>query len=106
MTERDASGRENGAGAGSVVVRIPGPLRELAGGASEVEGTGETVGAVLDDLLGRHPGLHRHFRAENGSLRDHVNVYVNGEDVRWLAGEGTRVGPGDAVTVVPSIAGG
>lgn len=90
----------------AVVVRIPGPLRDLAGGVSEVEAAGATVGAVLDDVLVRHPGLRRHFRSEAGVLREHVNVYLNDEDVRWLDGESTRVRAGDAVTVVPSIAGG
>lgn len=91
--------------AGTMVV-IPGPLRELAGGAGEVAASGETVGKVLDDVVARHPGLRRHFRTEAGGLREHVNVYLNENDIRWLDGEATPVAPGDAVTVVPSIAGG
>ena len=89
-----------------VVVRLPGALRALAAGADEVEASGPTVGAVLEDVAARHPALRRHFRTESGSLREHVNVYVNDEDIRWLKGEATRVSAGDAVTVVPSIAGG
>ena len=90
----------------TVVVRIPGALRELAGGADEVAAAGRTVRAVLDDLVGRHPGLRRHLRADDGALREHVNVYVNEDDTRWLKGEATKVGAGDVVTIVPSVAGG
>ena len=90
----------------AVTVRIPGPLRELAAGDGELGATGGTVRAVLDDIVERHPGLRRHLRTETGTLREHINVYLNDEDVRWLEGEGTAVRPGDTVTVVPSIAGG
>lgn len=89
-----------------VVVRIPGPLRELTGGATEVEASGKTVRAVLDDVVARHPGLRRHLRTESGALREHVNVYVNEDDARFLRGEKTPVSDGDALTLVPSIAGG
>lgn len=89
-----------------VVVRIPGALRDVAGGSGEVRGAGGTVGAVLDDVVARHPGLRRHLRDEQGALREHVNVYLNDDDIRWLQGERTPVAPGDALTVVPSIAGG
>ena len=94
------------AGTATVLVRIPGPLRELAAGAEEVEASGGTVGAVLNDVVARLPGLRRHFRTETGALREHVNLYLNEEDVRWLEGEATPVSAGDALTIVPSIAGG
>jgi sulfur-carrier protein len=93
-------------GIDAATVRIPGPLRGLAGGTGEVAVRPGTVRAVLDDLVRRHPGLLRHFRTEQGDLREHVNVFVNEEDIRYLDGEGTPVAPGDTVTVVPSIAGG
>ena len=88
-----------------VAVRVPGPLREIAGGA-ELEASGRTVGTVLDDLVRRHPGLRRHLRTESGALREHVNVYLNEDDVRFLRGEKTPVSDGDGLTLVPSIAGG
>jgi sulfur-carrier protein len=90
----------------SATVRIPGPLRSLAGGTGDVAVPAGTVRAALDDLVRRHPGLLRHFRTEQGDLREHVNVFVNEEDIRYLDGEETAVAPGDTVTVVPSIAGG
>lgn len=95
-----------GAVPASVAVRIPGPLRPLAAGADEVPVTARTVGDALDQVMVAHPGLRRHLRAEDGSLREHVNVFRNEEDVRYLDGERTVVAEGDAVTIVPSIAGG
>jgi sulfur-carrier protein len=88
------------------MVRIPGPLRPLTDGAGDVEVAGATVGAVLEDLVRRHPGLLRHLRSEHGALREHVNVYLNEDDIRYLDGEATVVSAGDTITVVPSIAGG
>ncbi|HUG39644.1 MAG TPA: MoaD/ThiS family protein [Longimicrobiales bacterium] len=105
MTKKNTRTRP-GAPAAVVVVRIPGPLRELSGGAAEVPASGRTVRAVLDDLVARHPRLRRHLRREGGGLREHVNVYVNEEDVRFLRGEKTPVSDGDALTLVASIAGG
>jgi sulfur-carrier protein len=81
-------------------------LRGLADGLGEIEVPAGTVGEVLEEVARRHPGLRRHFRTDDGALRQHVNVFVNEEDIRHLAGEATAVGAGDAVTVVPSIAGG
>jgi sulfur-carrier protein len=88
------------------MVRIPGPLRALAAGDGDVEVRAGTVGAALDEVLRRHPGLRRHLRTEQGGLREHVNVYLNEEDIRFLQGEATEVAAGDTITVVPSIAGG
>lgn len=93
------------AAAPTVRVGIPGPLRELTGDA-EVEATGATVGAALDDLVTRYPGLRRHLRTEQGALREHVNVFLGADDVRSLDGEATAVSPGAEITLVPSIAGG
>lgn len=89
-----------------VAVRLPGPLRELAGGAVAVAVEAATVGEALDALVARHPGLRRHLWTDDGSLREHVNVFLNEEDIRSGAGEASRVAEGDEVTVVPSIAGG
>lgn len=95
-----------GAAPARVVVRIPGPLRPLADGSDEVTVTAGSVGDALVEVMAAHPGLRRHLRAEDGSLREHVNVFRNEEDVRYLDGERTAVSEGDAVTIVPSIAGG
>jgi sulfur-carrier protein len=90
----------------ATMIRIPGPLRALASGEDDVEVRAATVGAALDELVRRHPRLHRHLRTEQGGLREHVNVYLNEDDIRYLQGEATAVAAGDTITVVPSIAGG
>ncbi len=89
-----------------VTVRIPGPLRELAGGSAELSVGAATLADALDEILDRHPALRRHLRTEAGALREHVNVFRNEEDIRFLDGEATALEPGDDVTIVPSIAGG
>ncbi|HJU98319.1 MAG TPA: ubiquitin-like small modifier protein 1 [Jiangellaceae bacterium] len=89
----------------AIEVRIPTILRQYTGGAKVVAGEGETLGAVIDDLDSRHPGL-RDRLVENGGVRRFVNVYLNDEDVRFLDGLTTPVTDGDSVTVLPAVAGG
>jgi sulfur-carrier protein len=89
----------------STEVRIPTILRSHTDGAKVVEGKGGTLGELLDDLEGRHPGL-RDRLVDGGELRRFVNVYLNDEDVRFLGGLTTPVADGDAVTVLPAVAGG
>ncbi len=90
----------------SAVVRIPTALRAYAGGRDEVEASGATVAEVLRDLTTRYPQLRRHLYDDHGRLRGFVNVFLNVWDVRDLEGEATAIGPGDTLTIVPSIAGG
>ena len=91
---------------GTVVVRIPGPLRPLADGRSEVHIPAGTVATALEMLVARHPGLRRHLVADDGAVRDHVNIFVGEDDIRFLDGAGTVIEPGETLTIVPSIAGG
>jgi MoaD family protein len=88
-----------------VVVKIPTQLRSAADGASETEVTGETVGEVLDGLFEQFGDLRDRI-CEDGDLRRFVNVYVGGEDIRFLAGLDTEVSDGDEVTILPAVAGG
>lgn len=90
----------------AVAVRLPGALRALAAGAGETVVRGATVARALDDLLARYPALQRHLRTEAGALREHVNLFVNDDDIRYLDGEATALVEGDTITIVPSIAGG
>jgi molybdopterin synthase sulfur carrier subunit len=89
----------------SVQISIPTILRQYTDGARSVPADGDTVGAVIDDLESRHPGL-RDRLVEDQSLRRFVNVYVNDEDVRFLDGLATTLGDGDTVTILPAVAGG
>ena len=85
---------------------IPSVLRTETGGAARVEVEGQTVGAAIEALVDRHPGLRGRLLAADGGLHRFVNLYLNGEDVRYLAGLDTRVGDGDEVRLLPAIAGG
>ena len=89
----------------SVEVRIPTILRQYTGDAKAVEGSGDTLAALIDDLEARHPGL-RDRLVENDALRRFVNVYLNDEDVRFLDGLKTPVSDGDSITILPAVAGG
>jgi molybdopterin synthase sulfur carrier subunit len=89
----------------AVLVRIPIPLRRFVEGRPLVEAQGRTVSEVLGDLSLRYPGVHQRLYDGSG-LRPFVNVYLNEEDIRFLAGEQTPVKDGDLISVVPAIAGG
>jgi molybdopterin converting factor small subunit len=92
----------------SVQVVLPGTLADLAGGSKhlDVDPSGDTLRDLLDALSAQHPTLGRRIRDEAGRVRRFVNVYVDGEDVRWQDGLATAVRDGAVVQVLPSIAGG
>ena len=87
-------------------ILLPTPLRPFAGGSASVEVAAVTVAAALDELVARHPQLHKHLYDDAGKVRSFVNLYKNDEDVRYLEKEGTRLAEGDSLSIVPSIAGG
>jgi adenylyltransferase/sulfurtransferase len=87
-------------------ILIPTALRQYAGKQDALELAGATVGEVLDALTARHAELRRHLFNDEGRLRSFVNVYLNDEDIRYLAKGGTPVREGDVIAIVPSIAGG
>ena len=93
----------------TVRVVLPGYLADLAGGQKNVQvdvAAGDTLAAVLDGLAAGRPVLDRRIRDETGALRRFVNVYVDGEDVRYTDGLQTPVPDGAQVQVLPSVAGG
>jgi molybdopterin converting factor small subunit len=92
----------------TVQVLLPGALASLAGGAKhlDLEPAGETLADVLDALAAQHPLLARRIRDETGQVRRFVNVYVDGDDVRFEGGLATAVEDGAEVQVLPSVAGG
>jgi MoaD family protein len=87
-------------------VKFPSVLRATVGGAREVEAPGSTIGEVLDALVTTYPALGDQLYTEDGDLNRFVNVYLNGQDVRYLDGKDTRVGEGDEVRLLPAMAGG
>ena len=89
-----------------VSVRIPTILRTYTGGESEVTATGETLGAVIDDLDASYSGIKGRILDESGQLRRFVNVYVGNDDVRFLDNLQTPTPAGTQVSVIPAVAGG
>jgi len=87
-------------------ILIPTPLRPFTGGSDALELEGTTVGELLEALVARHGDLKRHLYADDGRLRNFVNVYVNDDDIRHLQREKTPLKAGDTVSLVPSVAGG
>jgi sulfur-carrier protein len=89
-----------------VLVKIPTQLRAAAGGESETVLDGATVQEVLNGLFARHEELRARIADDDGSLRRFVNVYVAGEDIRFLDGLATPVADGAELTILPAVAGG
>jgi molybdopterin converting factor small subunit len=89
----------------SINVKIPTQLREMTGGAAEVTVEGANVQEVLDGLFEEHPALKDRLVDQNG-LRRFVNLYLGGEDVRFLEGLATPIPDGGDLTVLPAVAGG
>ena len=90
----------------AIEVKVPTILRSHTGGAKTVEGSGDTLGALIDDLDGQYGGLKGRLVTDEGALHRFVNVYVNDEDVRFTGALDTALEDGDSVTVLPAVAGG
>ncbi len=86
----------------SVAVKIPRALRDLAGGRAVVEAEGDTVGAVVGGI----EGVRQRVLDDQGRVRVHVNLFVNGAHIRELDGLNTAVGDGDEVVILPAVSGG
>ncbi len=87
-------------------VRVPTPLRRLAGGAHDVVAEGRTVAEVIENLERRYPGFKERLCDEEGDLRRFINIFVNGEDIRFAQGLATPVKDGDELSIVPAASGG
>ena len=90
----------------SIMVRIPTPLRRVTNGQDKLQVNGDSVGAIIGDLDSQFPGLKERLCDEQGELRNFVNIYVNGEDVRFLDGINSATAEGDEISIVPAVAGG
>ncbi len=87
-------------------ILIPTPLRKLTNELETVSGVGATVGELIDNLDKAFPGLKDRVCDEAGNVRRFVNIYVNGEDIRFLEEKATAVKDSDEISIVPAIAGG
>ena len=90
----------------AATVKIPTQLRAATGGVSEASVDGATVAEVLDGLFLQFGELRERISDEQGGLRRFVNVYVSGEDIRFLDGIDTAVPDGAELTILPAVAGG
>ena len=91
----------------SITVRIPTPLRKLTNELDTITADeSETLAQLIDVIEGQYPGLKERICDETGELRRFVNMYVNGEDARFLSGLQTTLEPGAEVSIVPAVAGG
>lgn len=92
-----------------VTLLLPGTLRQHAGGAGRLDlelQPDPTLGIALDALVALYPALERRLRDEQGRLRRYVNLFVDGEECRRLAGPDTPLRDGTEIQIIPSIAGG
>lgn len=88
-------------------IHIPTPLRVYSNKQDTVSVSAGTVGEALEALTHKHPDLRKHLYSDEGKLRSFVNVYLNDEDIRYLPEKNaTRVSDQDALSIIPSIAGG
>ena len=92
--------------ASEVTVHVPGALRDYCGGVSELAVSAPSVRAALEELERRHPSLHRNLCDETGTVRRHLNVFVNTLHVREREGLDTVLAPGDVVTILTAVSGG
>ena len=90
----------------TILIHVPGQLRDCCAGARELGTEAPTVRAVLDDLERRYPSLYRGVCDETGAVRRHVNLFVNAYHIRDREGLDTALVPGDEVTILPAVSGG
>jgi molybdopterin synthase sulfur carrier subunit len=90
----------------AVMVRIPAPLRRVTKGQAQVEVNCSSLKECIAELEAKFPGIKERLTDESGELRSFVNVYLNGEDIRFLKGLSTALKSGDEVSIVPAVAGG
>jgi molybdopterin synthase sulfur carrier subunit len=90
----------------STVVRIPTPLRKVTNGDDKASVEGDTLSQIVNNLESKYPGIKERLCDEDEQLRHFVNIYINGEDVRFLEGLATPINSGDEISIVPAVAGG
>jgi molybdopterin synthase sulfur carrier subunit len=90
----------------AVTVKIPTPLRSLTDNVAEVSANSASLSALVEELETIYPGMRERLVDEGGELRRFVNLFVNGEDVRFLQGLSTALNEGDEISIVPAVAGG
>jgi len=90
----------------AIKIAVPTPLRRVTGDADTVEVAAGTITDIIEALETQYPGFRARLCEDSGELRRFINIYVDGEDVRFLDNLATRVPDGAEVSIVPAIAGG
>ena len=90
----------------SATVKIPTPLRKLTNNETSVDADGTSVGQIVESLESAYPGMRERLIDDNGDLRHFVNIYLNGEDIRYIDGLKSSVSDNDELSIVPAVAGG
>ena len=90
----------------SITIHVPAVLRDYCEGARALTLSAQSVGAALKQLQRSHPALYRGVCDETGTVRRHVNVFVNTSHVRDLEGLDTALVSGDVITILPAVSGG
>ena len=90
----------------SATVKIPTPLRKLTNNETSVDADGTTGGQIVESLESTYPGMRERLIDDNGDLRHFVNIYLNGEDIRYIDGLKSSVSDNDELSIVPAVAGG
>ena len=89
----------------SATVKIPTPLRKLTNNETSVDAVGKTIEQIVESLDSAYPGMRERLIDDNGDLRHFVNIYLNGEDIRYIDGLKSPVSDNDELSIVPAVAG-
>jgi molybdopterin synthase sulfur carrier subunit len=90
----------------TATVKIPTPLRKLTNNETSVDAVGKTIEQIVESLDSTYPGMRERLIDDNGDLRHFVNIYLNGEDIRYIDGLKSTVSDNDELSIVPAVAGG
>ena len=90
----------------SATVKIPTPLRKLTNNETSVDAVGKTIEQIVESLDSAYPGMRERLIDDNGDLRHFVNIYLNGEDIRYIDGLKSPVSDNDELSIVPAVPGG
>jgi molybdopterin converting factor small subunit len=91
-----------------VIFHIPGALRELTGGRSKVEiqYSPTTLADALSELWRLYPGVRDRMATEQGEIREHINVFIGDENMRYTGGLASSVFSESEISIVPAVSGG
>jgi molybdopterin converting factor small subunit len=92
----------------SVTFHIPGALREFTAGLStvQIEHSPATLADALSALWALYPGVRDRIATEQGQVREHINIFIGTENVRYTGGLASRVSAGSEISIVPAVSGG